>query len=297
MKIPPKLLKGDNIAIVATARSTDKSDLQDAIKIAESWGLNVYLGNSIGKISHQFAGTDTERATDLQAQINNPNIKAIWCAKGGYGSIRILDEIDFLPLQKQPKWIIGYSDITVFHAHLQNLGLVSLHAQMPVDISTRSAESAATIRSVLFGESQEYNFEHHPLNALGEITAPVVGGNLSVLFSLCGSASFPQQKKVILLLEDLDEYVYHLDRMAQNFKRIGLFANLAGVIVGGMTEMKDNEIPFGLTAEEIIHGYLKDLNIPVVFGAPFGHQYKNLAIPMGKSISLKLTKEKSSIQF
>lgn len=297
MKLPPNLKKGDGIAIIATARKTNLANLQDAIKLVKSWGLQVEIGSSIGLANHQFAGTDTERAADLQQQINNPKIKAIWCAKGGYGSVRILDLIDFSPLQNQPKWIIGYSDVTAIHAHLQNLGLVSLHAQMPVGIAEKSVSSASTLQDVLFGKRQVYSFENHVYNVTGEVAAPVVGGNLSVLYSLCGSASFPKQKKIILLLEDLDEYLYHIDRMMQNLKRNAVLENLAGVIIGGMTEMNDNEISFGLNAEQIIQSYVCDLKIPVAFGAPFGHQFENLALPLGKKVYLKVSDEKSEIQF
>lgn len=297
MKIPPNLQKGDAIAIVATARSVQLAVLQEAIQLAESWGLRVELGSSITKVDHQLAGTDAERAADFQKQINNPNIKAVWCAKGGYGSVRILDVIDFSALQQQPKWMVGYSDITAIHTHLQNLGVASLHAQMPVAIETRSSESASTLFGFLMGKSQAYTFENHELNVLGQVSAEVIGGNLSVVYSICGSVSFPKQKKVILLLEDLDEYLYHIDRMMQNLKRNGLLANLAGVIVGGMSDMKDNEIPFGQTAEQIIHEQVCDLGIPVAFGAPFGHQFENLALPLGKSIQLNVTNTHSEIQF
>lgn len=297
MKTPPNLKKGDCIAIVATARKVNLTDLQDAMQLAESWGLEVEIGSSIGLTNHQLAGTDSERAADFQKQINNPKIKAIWCAKGGYGSVRILDLIDFSPLQHQPKWIVGYSDVTAIHAHLQNLGIVSLHAQMPVGIANKSVASASTLHGVLFGEQQVYTFQNHSYNVTGEVAAPVIGGNLSVLYSLCGSTSFPKQQKVILLLEDLDEYLYHIDRMMQNLKRNGLFSNLAGIIIGGMTDMNDNEIPFGLTAEQIIQEYVGHLAIPVAFGAPFGHQLENLALPLGKTIRLKVDKDKSEIQF
>lgn len=297
MKTPPYLKKGDCIAIVATARSVQLSDLAYAVQIAKSWGLEVVLGSSIDKIQNQFAGTDSERAADVQAQINNPNIKAIWCAKGGYGSVRMLDLIDFSPLQNQPKWIIGYSDVTALHCHLQTLGVASLHAQMPVGISQKSASSASTLGGVLLGEQQIYTFKSHVFNVNGEVTAPVIGGNLSVLYSLCGSTSFPKLENVILLLEDLDEYLYHIDRMMQNLKRNAVFEHLAGIIVGGMTEMNDNAIPFGKTAEQIIQEYVSDLKIPVAFGAPFGHVKENLAIPFGKEIHLKVGKQKTEIHF
>lgn len=297
MKIPPNLQKGDSIAVVATARSVQLDDIQDAIQLAESWGLKVVIGNSITQVQHQFAGSDAERAADLQAQIKNPQIKAIWCAKGGYGSVRILDLVDFSPLRHQPKWIIGYSDVTAIHAHLQRLGMVSLHAQMAVGIETKSKHTAISLKKTLLGKEMLYSFQHHAFNQPGEVAAEVVGGNLSVLYSLCGSVSFPDFKNKIWLIEDVDEYLYHIDRMMQNLKRNGIFDELAGIIVGGLTAMNDNAIAFGLTAEEIINEYTKNLNIPVAFAAPFGHQKENFALPLGKSIQLKVTQNSSEIRF
>jgi muramoyltetrapeptide carboxypeptidase len=297
MKQPPSLKKGDCIAIIATARSVNGIDLKEAIKLAESWGLKVIVGSSIGKIQNQFAGSDAERAADLQFQINNPKVKAIWCAKGGYGSVRILDLVDFSSLQNQPKWIIGYSDITAIHCHLQTLGVASLHAQMPVGISSKTKASASTLRDVLFGKKMHYRFADHPYNNMGKTFAPVIGGNLSVLYSLCGSSSFPKLQNVILFLEDLDEYLYHIDRMMQNLKRNGVFENFAGIIIGGMTDMNDNAIPYGKTAEEIIYEYISELKIPIAFGAPFGHLKENLAIPFGKEIHLKVNEKGTEIKF
>ncbi|GGE03996.1 S66 peptidase family protein [Psychroflexus salis] len=297
MKIPSNLKKGDCIAIVATARSVNASDLKEAIQLAESWGLKVVIGSSIGKIQNQFAGSDAERSADLQTQINNPKLKAIWCAKGGYGSVRILDLVDFSSLQNQPKWIIGYSDVTAIHCHLQTLGVASLHAQMPVGISSKTETSASTLRDVLFGKKMHYCFANHPFNQTGKVSATLMGGNLSVLYSLCGSASFPKLENVILLLEDLDEYLYHIDRMMQNLKQNGVFKNLAGIVIGGMTDMNDNRIPFGKTAEEIIHEYVSELKIPVAFGVSFGHLKENLAIPFGKEVHLMVSEKGTEIQF
>ena len=297
MILPPKLKKGDCIAIVATARSVNLSDLQDAIQLLKTWGLQVKTGDSIGLANHQFAGTDAERAADLQAQINNLDVKAIWCAKGGYGSVRILDLIDFSALLKNPKWIIGYSDVTAIHCHLQTLGLASLHAQMPVGISSKTTASASTLHEVLFGKKMHYRFAKHSFNQTGEVSAKVIGGNLSVLYSLCGSTSFPKLEKVILLLEDLDEYLYHIDRMMQNLKRNDVFEHLSGIIIGGMTDMNDNAIPFGKTAEQIVHEYINKLKIPVAFGTSFGHLKENLALPFGKEIHLIVNEEGTEIRF
>lgn len=297
MLLPPYLQPGDVIAVVATARSVTLADLQEGINLAKAYGFQVIVGASIGLVHHQFAGNDLERAADLQAQINNPAVKGIWCAKGGYGSVRILDLVDFSSLRTHPKWIIGYSDVTALHGHLQSLGLASLHAQMPVGVKQKSQASAATLFQVLQGKPQQYAWKTHVYSLAGSVTGIVVGGNLSVVYSLVGSSSFPSCKGMILLLEDVDEYLYHIDRMMQNLQRNGVLQGLAGIIVGGFTEMKDNAIPFGQNAYQIILSYVCNLGIPVAFGAPLGHQVENLALPLGKSIQLEVGQEMTHIHF
>ncbi|MDN6310506.1 MAG: S66 peptidase family protein [Flavobacteriaceae bacterium] len=286
MHIPPALQKGDQVAIIATARKVQPQELEPAINLLESWGLEVIIGNSIGLKNHQFAGSDQERAADLQTQINNPNIKAIWCAKGGYGSVRILDLVDFIPLLKQPKWLIGYSDVTAIHSELQKIGLCSLHAQMCLGFEDKTKETMASLRSVLFGEKINYKIQAHHFNQQGKAEGRLVGGNLSMIYSLCGSPSAIDPDNAILLIEDLDEYLYHIDRMMQNLKRNGYFEKLKGVIVGGMTDMNDNTIPFGKTAEEIISEILQAYDFPVLFNFPAGHISDNRALILGQKIVL-----------
>jgi muramoyltetrapeptide carboxypeptidase len=295
---PPPLEKGDKVALIATARSISKKDLQPAISLLKSWDLQPVLGSSIGLQAHQFAGSDEERAADLQEQINNPSIKAIWCAKGGYGSIRILDLVDFSILKSTPKWLIGYSDVTAIHLHLQSIGIASLHAQMASAIETRSTSTSEELKTVVFGEKHQIQYaSRHSNQVNGKVKGEVIGGNLSVLYSAIGSHSMPSFKNKILFLEDLDEYLYHIDRMMQNLKRSGLLSEISGLIVGGMTAMNDNETPFGKTAEEIIFEVVKDLNIPVAFNFPAGHVETNLPLIFGKIAHLDVTSNQVTLTY
>ena len=295
---PPPLQTGDKVAIVATARCIAKKDLKPAVNLLKLWGLQPVLGSSIGLQEYQFAGSDEERAADFQQQINDPNIKAIWCAKGGYGSIRILDLVDFSILKTQPKWIIGYSDVTAIHLHLQSMGVASLHAQMASGIEGKSASTSDELKHVLFGKKLQIEYaSRHPNQVNGEVKAEVLGGNLSVLYSAIGSYSMPDFTNKILFIEDLDEYLYHIDRMMQNLKRSGLLSRISGLIVGGMTDMNDNATPFGKTAEEIIFEIVKDLNIPVAFNFPAGHVETNLPLIFGKSAHLSVTSERIQLSY
>lgn len=295
---PPPLQTGDKVAIIASARSITEKDLQPAVDLLKTWGLTPVLGSSIGLREHQFAGSDEERAEDFQNQINDPDIKAVWFAKGGYGSIRLLDLVDFSKLNTHPKWIIGYSDVTAIHLHLQSIGIASLHAQMASAIETRSASTSGELKKVLFGKKLHIEYaSRHPNQVNGEVKAEVIGGNLSVLYSAIGSNSMPSFENKILFIEDLDEYLYHIDRMMQNLKRSGLLARISGLIVGGMTDMNDNSIPFGKTAEDIIFEAVKNLNIPVAFNFPAGHVETNLPVMFGKTAQLSVTSDRVSLVF
>jgi muramoyltetrapeptide carboxypeptidase len=298
MSLPPPLQTGDQVAIIATARYISKAEIQPALNLLKNWGLKPILGSSIGQQEHQFAGSDQERAKDFQNQLNHPDIKAIWCARGGYGSVRIIDHIDFSSLKKQPKWIIGYSDVTAIHMHLQRLGIASLHAQMANGIETKSSSTSTQLQKVLFGENTGISSQNiHPLQKNGTATGEVIGGNLSVLYSLLGSSSAPSFEGKILFLEDLDEYLYHIDRMMQNLKRSGVLKVIKGLIVGGMTDMNDNAIPFGKTAEEIVSEAIQDFDYPVCFHFPVGHTYDNLPLIFGKVARLVVSSNQIQLTY
>lgn len=304
MHIPPYLKRGDTVAIVSTARKITEAEVQPALDLLKSWGLKAILGNTIGAESNQFAGDDALRAADFQSMLDNHEVKAIWCARGGYGTVRIIDKLDFSNFLKHPKWIVGYSDITVFHSHIHKLGVATLHAQMCLEIENKSDATRETLRKALFGE--HYSIEYpsqHPLNRTGEAQGQLVGGNLSMLYSLCGSPSALDTQGKILFLEDLDEHLYHVDRMMQNLKRNGMLKDLAGLIVGGMSDMKDHtkehgfatDRPFCKTAEEIIYDTVKEYNYPVCFSFPAGHTKDNRAVVMGREIRMQITP--TAVQF
>lgn len=282
---PPFLKKGDKIAIVASARKISMQELQPAIAIFKSWGLDVVLSKNLLGSDNQYSGKDAERAEDLQTVLDDTSIKAIISARGGYGTIRIIDKIDFTKFRLQPKWVIGYSDITVLHSHIHNFGIETMHATMPINFSVNE-EAVETLRKSLFGEKLKYEVEKYLHNREGFAEAQIVGGNLSLLYALAGSASSIHTKGKILFIEDLDEYLYHIDRMMMSLKRSGKLGDLAGLVVGGMTEMKDNQIPFGKNAEEIILDAVKEYKYPVCFNFPAGHIDRNLALVLGRTMRL-----------
>ncbi len=296
MKYAQALCQGDTVALVATARKNILPNLQPAIELLESWGLKAVIGQSIGLDNHQLAGTDAQRAADLQAQLENPEVKAIWCVRGGYGTVRMIDLVDFSVLAKQPKWIVGFSDVTVLHAHLHQLGLASIHGLMPVNVEKASPDALESLRKILFNEPLHYELPFQSENQLGTATGELIGGNLSILYSLMGSASQLDGDGKILFIEDLDEYLYHLDRMCMGLKRSGLFAQLSGVIVGTFSQMHDNEIPWGKSAYEILAEHLSPLNIPIAYHFPAGHIHDNRALAFGKKARLIVTKSGTQLQ-
>lgn len=290
MIIPPYLKPGDTVGVLSTARSFTLNEVQPFVHLLESWGLKVQLGNTLGKVHHQFAGTDEERTSDFQHMLDDPAIKAIFCARGGYGTARIVDQIDFSSFKERPKWICGFSDMTVLHATLQQqFDIAFMHTMTSLFLSEVDQFSQYSLKSALFGGSLTYAFDAHPLNRLGEkqkMKGIVVGGNLSVLYSISGSISNINTDGKILFLEDLDEYFYHIDRMMLQLKRAGKLNNLAGLLIGSFSDMKDNAIRFGKTAYEIIKEAVAEFDYPVVFGFPAGHTRKNYALKMGAEIEV-----------
>ena len=288
MIFPEKLKIGDKIGIISPARKITLNELDLAIKTIESWELKVELGSNLFEVDNQFSGTIEQRSTDLQTMIDDDSIKAILCARGGYGTVQIIDNIDFSKLKNNPKWIVGYSDVTVLHSHLNKLGIASLHATMPINFKTNAKESLASLKNGLFGNENNILCGPHPFNKFGKVEAEVVGGNLSILYSLLGSNSDVDTDGKILFIEDLDEYLYHIDRMMMNLKRNGKFTKLKGLVVGGMSDMNDNTIPFGKTAEEIILEYIKEFDFPVCFNFPAGHLDDNRTLVFGKECTLEI---------
>ncbi len=287
---PKPLKKGDTIGILATARKISEQELRPAVDLIRSLGYNVAFSEHLLGENHQFSGTDQERAVDLMHFFQAPNINAILCARGGYGTVRLLPYINIDIIRKHPKWLIGYSDITVLHALLHREEIKSLHATMPVNFKdyTLEDQSIRSLFSVLEGQGIDYQIPSNSDNRTGKAEGTLVGGNLSILYSLRGTPLDLDTSDKILFIEDLDEYLYHVDRMMMNLKIGGYLDRIKGLIVGGMNDMNDNTIPFGKTAQEIILDAVKDFDFPVVFDFPAGHIHHNYALPFGQKVSLEV---------
>jgi muramoyltetrapeptide carboxypeptidase len=309
MMIPPPLRPGDTIAIVPTARAITVKELHDGIALAERWGLKVRLGDGIGRNHFQQAGTAQERAADLQAALNDPAVRAIWCARGGYGTVHLLDHLDLSPLRRDPKWIVGFSDITVLHNALHNIGIASLHGQMPFNIGAKTEESRESLlRALMGGEwsmangewvSSPFTNDHSPFARTGTCEGILIGGNLSLLYALRGTPYDIDPHGKILFIEDLDELLYHVDRMVQNLRLAGWFKDLAGLIVGGMSDMREKnpDDPFGKTAERIIADALGGTSYPVCYGFPAGHIDDNRALVLGSVVKLSVAADGASLVY
>ena len=286
------LKKGDTIAIVSPARAIQPEKVEPAIRFFESHGFNVVLGKHIYDVSNQMAGTDADKVADIQQFLNDPEVRAIVSTRGGYGCVRIIDQLDLFPLAEQKKWFVGYSDITVFHSHIhQHFNIPTLHSTMPVSISDDPSPeeiiSNTTMIDALTGKVLRYDLPANALNKQGNAKGQLVGGNLSMLYSMCGSASDIDPRGKILFIEDLDEYLYHIDRMMMNLKRTSKLSDLAALVVGGMSHMNDNAIPFGKSAEEIILEHASSYNYPIYFGFEAGHQQPNQALRLGMEAEIK----------
>jgi len=285
------LKEGNKVGIVSTARKLTAGEIQPCIDTLQSWGLEVALGNNLFKSDHQYSGTDKERADDLQQMLNDNSVQAILGARGGYGTVRLLDKLDFSTFETNPKWIIGFSDITVLHSYIHaNLQIETIHGPMAIHFKDNN-ESIKQLKAALFGEQIDYQIDGHILNKEGAATGELVGGNLSIIYSMQGSKSAIDTFGKILFLEDLDEYLYHVDRMMMNLKRSGMLSELTGLIIGGMTEMNDNDVPFGVNAEEIIADSVTEYSYPVCFGFPAGHIKNNQPLILGRTASLKVVSD------
>ncbi|MBC5993773.1 S66 peptidase family protein [Pontibacter cellulosilyticus] len=285
----PALKPGDRIAITATARKITYPEIEMAVQVFQSWGLEVELGQSIGASYNYFSGDDALRLQDLQQFLDDESIKAIVCARGGYGTTRIIDQVDFTQFRKNPKWVVGFSDVTTLLSHIHNFGIESVHGIMPLLFPKEGTEaSIETLRRVLFGEEVTYTVAPHKFNRTGTASGQLVGGNLSIFQTLSGTRSDISTDGKILFLEDLCEYLYNVDRMMVHLDRCGKLANLAGLIVGDMSDMIDPPVPFGKTAYEIILEHTGKYNYPVCYGFPVGHEPHNLALVCGREATLEV---------
>lgn len=285
---PPFLKKGDKIAILSTAKRISSQEIEFAVNWLKNIGLVPIIGDTIDAISNQFAGDDEFRANDFQLALDQSDIKAILFARGGYGTNRVIDKIDWTRFIEQPKWLIGFSDLTLIHNRVnQFYGIESIHGPMPITFDKISETTLNCIQSYLFGDLVPISFPNHHLNKSENVKGQVFGGNLSILYSLLGTDNGFNLNGKILFFEDLDEYMYHFDRMIIAMKNARKFEGLKAIIVGGITKMKDNEIPFGRSVEEIILEHTSQYNFPIFFGAPFGHIDDNYPLILGANISIE----------
>lgn len=283
------------IAIVAPARKVTPQEMEYALKWLQTMGFEAVYDERLFASHHIFAGDDGYRASILQEYLDNPEIDAIWMARGGYGSVRIIDSIDFSAFMRKPKPIVGFSDITVFHGKLSRLGVSSIHGPMPFYFDHKTPEAQQSLYDVLRGNPIRYEWPSHPLDRMGEVTGEIVGGNLSVLYGLIGSDSFPDTQGKLLFIEEVDEYIYHIDRMMHALKRAGKLNGLKGLMVGHLTQIHDNHEPFGMSVEEVIADAVKDDGFPVCFGVPSGHDDDNRALVFGKESNLRVDDGKVSL--
>ncbi|CAL2106567.1 muramoyltetrapeptide carboxypeptidase [Tenacibaculum sp. 190524A02b] len=298
---PPYLQKGDTVALVAPAGilKNRKNVIDKAKQLLEDWGLKVVYGKHMFNQGNHFAGTDDERCQDFQEAMDNPNVKAIWCARGGYGSVRILDKLDFSKFKDSPKWVIGYSDITAFHNHIHNLGIETLHAMMGTSMQDKKEDiphTISTFKKALFGERLSYEITSSKYNRKGNVSGELIGGNIAILTSMLGSESQMSTEGKILFIEEIGEYKYSIDRMLQSLKRAGYFTKIKAVVVGDMTKIKKNTTPWGSSIKQLILEVLPK-NIPVLFDFPAGHEPDNRALIMGRNVELEIKDQESKLIF
>ena len=299
IKIPPYLQKGDTIGLVCPAGSMPVEKVSECIRVLnEEWGFTTKVGNTVGQLYHYFSGTDEERIEDFQHMLDDDNVKAILCARGGYGLSRIIDKIDFGQFKANPKWIIGFSDITILHSHIyRNYNISTLHAPMANAFNENGYknEFVQSLRHALEGKKIKYQVPSHEFNRKGEAIGELIGGNLSLLAHLIGTDSDLKTKGRILFIEDVGEYLYNIDRMMYQLKRSAKLDKLAGLIVGGFTDMKDTERPFGQTVHEIIRDAVAEYDYPVCYDFPVSHGEKNYALKVGVGYKLKVGKNKITL--
>ncbi len=297
-RTPPYLIAGNKVAIVSSARKISKAELAPAIDVIKSWGLEPVLGPNVYSVDRQFAGSDEQRAKDLQWALDDPEINAVFFARGGYGTVRLLNLLDFSQFQKHPKWLVGFSDLTILLAYVQkHFKIEGLHAAMPVTYPTNTTEAIATVRQALFGKLRQIEALTIAVSE-GACEGALVGGNLSMIYSSLGTPEQPDTYGAILFLEDLDEHLYHVDRMAQAMKRAGFFDGISGLILGGLNDMCDkivadgfkNDDPFGRSAEEILLEAVGRNDIPICSGFPVGHIPDNRCLIIGRKIKMAVGK-------
>lgn len=298
MKTPPSLKPGDKIRIVSPAGKVSEKHVLPAVEWLQKQGFTVELGKHVFASHFQFAGTDNQRLDDLQTALDDPETAAIICSRGGYGTVRIIDKINFKYFQNHPKWIAGFSDITILHACMNNLDFSTIHGAMPryfFDEAGNPNENLNSLMQLLSGEKVKYSIKTEKAGKPGKVSGELIGGNLSIISSLQGTKYEIDTAGKILFLEDIDEFLYHTDRMIHQLKLSGKLDNPAGLILGDFTDMKDNESPFGKSVEEIVMDAVEEFSYPVCFGFPAGHDKKNLALAFGKTWEMEVLEQSATL--
>ncbi|MFM2375856.1 MAG: putative murein peptide carboxypeptidase [Bacteroidota bacterium] len=293
MQFAPFLKSGDKVGIASPARRVSPEEMAPAIASLQEWGLVPVLGDHLFGVCKQFSGTDAERRTDIQRMIDSPEIKAIFFSRGGYGCLRIVDQLDFSGLRRHPKWIVGFSDLTAFAGAISNEGVASIHGPMCISWNGKTSDAIARghLRELLMGKVPSYAYvpADPGMVLTGKATGRLLGGNLSLISQMIGTPDAFHTEGSILFIEDIDEYLYHIDRMMIHLRRSGMLDRLAGLIVGGFTDLKDNDVPFGYTVEEIVRDAVGDCNYPVCFGFPAGHLPSNYPLVIGAMATLSVS--------
>lgn len=290
----PQLLKeGDKIGVVSPSRMITELQMYKAFEVFAEWKLEVVCGSCLYAQHGYFAGSDDQRRGDLQGMLDNPELSAIFCARGGYGMTRIIDDLDFSGLLEHPKWLIGFSDVTAMHLALDKAGIESIHGLMPVQYDYMGVEdSLSSLKNLLFKGPFAYEIQPHELNHVGVAEGTIIGGNLSLVAESLGTSTEIETAGKILFLEEIDEYLYKIDRMFMQLKRAGKLSDLSGLIIGDFSHMKDTQIPFGKSVLDLIADHFDHFNIPIAYNFPTGHEALNLAIPCGREVVLEVSKEK-----
>ncbi|MFW5656793.1 MAG: S66 peptidase family protein [Bacteroidota bacterium] len=297
--IPAWLKKGDKVAFTAPAGRVEKGSIEEAAHLIESWGLVPLIGSTIGKSHFKFSSTDEARLQEIQGYLDDDTVRAIWCARGGYGTIRLLEKLNPAGIKKNPKWVIGLSDITHLHAWLNHtLNIASIHGFMPVAMGKKDIESSVqSLRDLLFGRKKDYQQKTHARSIQGMAEGTLIGGNLSILYSMIGTPWDFNPEGKILFIEEVSEHHYHIDRMVHSLKYAGRFDALKGLIVGGFTDMEDSPDEFGMDVKSIILNAVATYDIPVWFDFPAGHAQPNLALPFGVNAKMEVGEKESRLEF
>ncbi|MCY7420860.1 MAG: LD-carboxypeptidase [Chitinophagaceae bacterium] len=296
--IPPYLKKGDTIGIVCPAGYMPYEKASMCIEVLQQWGYKVKVGNTLGSQFHYFSGTDEERLLDLQQMLDDDKVQAVLCGRGGYGMGRIIDRLNFSKFRKKPKWVIGFSDITVFHAHVyRRFSIAGIHAPMAAAFNDLEYKNdyVQSLKKVLAGKKSKYAAASHAYNKPGKVTGPLIGGNLSIIAHLAGTSSALKTKGHILFLEDVGEYIYNTDRMFYQLKRSGVFDDVAGVVIGYFTDMKDTVVPYGSDVYDVIRDVLQKYTFPVCYQFPVSHDTENYALKIGLNYQLTIGKNKVTL--